>query len=65
MRLEGFSAKLDRDLYKPSSEWDQDRRRDLLVATSAPPAGDALEYPIQVLADAEKRRAPGGAHEPG
>jgi patatin-related protein len=50
-RLDGFSAKLYRDLYDLSGEWHPDRRRDLLVRYLAFPLWDGLLYPIQALAD--------------
>jgi patatin-related protein len=50
--LDGFSAKLYRDLYELSREWHPDRRRDLLVRYLGFPIWDVLLYPIQALADA-------------
>ena len=51
-RLDGFSAKLYRDLHELSAEWHPDRRRDLLVRYLGFPLWDVLLYPIQALADA-------------
>ena len=51
-QLDGFSAKLYRDLYELSREWHPDRRRDLLVRYLGFPLWDVLLYPIQALADA-------------
>jgi patatin-related protein len=51
-RLDGFSAKLYRDLYDLSGEWHIDRRRELLVRYLGFPLWDVLLYPIQALSDA-------------
>jgi patatin-related protein len=51
-RLDGFSAKLYRDLYALSGDWHPDRRRDLLVRYLGFPLWDVLLYPIQAFADA-------------
>ena len=51
-RLDGFSARLYRDLFELSATWHPDRRRDLLVRYLGFPLWDVLLYPIQALADA-------------
>ena len=51
-RLDGFSARLYRDLFELSTGWHPDRRRDLLVRYLGFPLWDVLLYPIQALADA-------------
>ena len=51
-RLDGFSARLYRDLFELSATWHPDRRRDLLVRYLGFPLWDVLLYPIQALTDA-------------
>ena len=56
-QLDGFSAKLYRDLWELSAEWHPDRRRDLLVRYLGFPLWDVLLFPIQALADAGENDA--------